>query len=202
MCKSIEARIPKMKEELRTKDKEYEEMTVEVGKLSKISSPNATTLDVQKFSINDVEKEYKKVYGNKYDIVRNNIDTNMAYIYNYDSADDCFYGHFYDGGGVSPSLEHQLIRAEKSEDGKEIYTYEYFLLIHVNNVYSYSNVKVSEDYYKLGTYDAYKLEDGNYTFDENVFNYFKDKGMKTFKNTFKLDANGNYYWYSTEPVNE
>ena len=186
-------------------DKKYESMSSD-GIVPKLTSERIYDVDgkiisrVDKYTLESVEKVYKDTFGSAEGILKQNIETNMGYVFEYVEEDSCYYGHVYAGGGGSPFLEHKIVKVEKSKDGKEIYIYDNFLMIEgefTTTIYAYSNRAQSP----IGNFENPFIY-GTYNVKDEVFDYFKDKGMKTFKNTFKLDTTGNYYWYSTEPVNE
>lgn len=166
-----------------------------------VGSSGETISSVEKITIDRVKKEYKNRFGNEL-IALESIDTNLGYVYEYSQKDECFYGHSYGGGGGFGTIfGTKIINAQRSEDGKEIYVYEYYLRYTpygspYGNVFTYS---VNDNAIGEETEESFM---DNYTSrlpKDEMFEKYKDK-LVQFKSTFKLDTNGNYYWVSTEPV--
>lgn len=167
------------------------------------SSGNNITI-VDKFSIEDVEKEYKYLYGEHSQLIKEDIDTNAGYIYEYDSQDDCFYGHFYAGGGGSAYLYATDIKACNTNlDKTEIYLDVYYIMIDRTDGYIYPYVvnPGSKNASKIGETEV-SYENSSFLYDGlteiELLNKYKDNGAGEFRHTFKLDSAGNYYWYSCE----
>lgn len=168
-------------------------------------SSGETIASVIKIPEEKVLATYKSVFGNE-NIVRENIETNMGYVYEYSSTSKCYYGHSYaGGGGFGYYYGTKLVDAKKSDDGKEVYLYDKYIKIaedwtvtpHVYKIYQFTGItnsiaEVSEELYHYND-DTRKME-----IDEVAFDNYLDK-LITFKSTFKLDDNGNYYWVSTQP---
>ena len=116
--------------------------------------------------------------------------SNNTYL-SYDSS--CGYG------GLDSLTKKTLVKAVKY--GDELYIYDKFI---VGVAGSSQNDYVSYDFYsdddltnKVTTYSFKETDDGNYSIEVNdILKY-----MKSFKHTYKLNSNGNYYWVSSEPVN-
>lgn len=171
-----------------------------------IDSSGNEIATVTKFTIEQVEDEYRKVFGVG-EIAKENIETNMGYVYEYSSKNNCFYGHSYAGGGGGGIIwGTKTTKVEKSDDGKEIYVYQYYLRrqefeSNYGNIFVTSartSNPIGEEttdafYYYDNTSDIY------YVVRDEMFDKYKDK-LVEYKSTFKLDTNENYYWVSTEPV--
>lgn len=162
---------------------------------------------VQKYEINDVEEYLKSVFGNKQEIVKEDIETNMGFVFEYDKTDDCFYGHEYaGGGGFGFTYQTVLDSADKNEDGTEVYIYDYYIKSEqsLENNKEYKIYTYCENSYSIGTEvedpSYFDIESRRLYINENIINKYKENGLVKFKHTFKLDENGNYYWYCCEPV--
>lgn len=155
---------------------------------------------IRKYEKADVEKEYKSIFGSDKEILLQDIKIEL-YNYNaeYDSTDDCFYGHSINMvNSSSTPYTTKLDSVQKSEDNTEVYIYDYIIFGDAGSGYrlysTYADV-ISHNYFVEETSDIYsegKVKD-------EVFEKYKDKLIK-YKHTFKIDDTGNYYWYSTEPV--
>ena len=157
-----------------------------------------------KFDVNTVDENFKSVFGSKQNIIKEDINTNLGYVYEYDATDDCYYGHWYAGGGGGGPLGFEFFdSAEESSDKKQIYIYDYYIMVHGENnawrIYNYSNSNVIGE--ELEDPIAYNQEERKTYLKDGIFEKYKDKLVK-FKHTFVLDDNGNYYWYSCEPTSQ
>lgn len=157
--------------------------------------------EVEKFNVIAVEAYFKSVFGSNKNIVKEDIDTNFGYMYEYDEQDKCFYGHSYaGGGGASIYWTNMIDSVQKNEDSTEIYIYDYFMKLegdHTTKVYTYSvqsNVIGQED---EPYYEYYDKDDSEI---RQLFEKYKNNGLVKFRHTYKLDKNGDYYWYSCEPI--
>lgn len=166
--------------------------------------------EVDVFNVEEVEDLFKSVFGSKQNIVKEDIETHLGYVYEYDKQDDCFYGHGYAGGGGFGFYQNHMINSvEKSEDNKEIYIYEYYIKVAreyvqaqdsgISKVYTYS-----ENSNYIGEIEE---RPESFHFDEakqkELFEKYKNDGkLVKFKHTFKLDDNGNYYWYCCESLHD
>lgn len=158
--------------------------------------------NVEKYEIQNVEENFKSTYGSDKNILKEDIETNAGYVFEYNKDDDCYYGHYYDGGAGRPLYLTILNNADKSEDGKEVYVYDYYIRINSNGFENYgiytdselNNLIGSESQDPITNYDGIQI-----TISRAVYEKYKDKLVK-YKHTFVLDDNGNYYWYSSEPV--
>ncbi|MGN1012836.1 MAG: hypothetical protein ACI4ON_03290 [Clostridia bacterium] len=191
-------------------NKQYEVVSSEglIDRLEKtMNSYGEIIKEVQKYEIKDVEDYLKSVFGNKQEIVKEDIETNMGFVFEYDKKDDCFYGHEYaGGGGFGFTYQTVLDSADKNENGTEVYIYDYY----IKSEQSLENNKE----YKIYTYcknsdligtevedpSYFDIESKRLYINEDIINKYKENGLVKFKHTFKLDENGNYYWYCCEPV--
>ena len=166
-----------------------------------VGSSGETIASVDKITIDRVKKEYKNRFGNE-NIALETIDTNLGYVYEYSEKNNCYYGHSYGGGGGFGTIYGtKILKAEKSEDGKEIYIYEYYLRYTpfgspYGNVFTYS---VNDNAIGEETEESFIDNYNSRLPKDEMFEKYKDK-LVQFKSTFKLDDNENYYWVSTEPV--
>lgn len=160
---------------------------------------------LEKYTIEDIEKNYKYVFGNDREIDKVDYETNLGFIFEYDLQDDCFYGHSYAGGGGT-SMVYQTIldSADKNDSNTEIYLYDYYIKSEPvpgegYNIYTYSigGNKIGNEWDVPTYYD----ENTNKTYiNDSIIEKYKKNGLVKFKHTFKLDDTGNFYWYSCEPI--
>lgn len=119
---------------------------------------------------------YKRVFGldKTLDLKEESFDTNTCFVRNNDLLCIAMDGGYIFGGG-----NMRFASASKSNDTIMIYTYDFIL----------------DDSVTIDTDD---IE----TYLNNLpLNEYK-KHARKYKSVFKEDYNGNYYWYSTEPVEE
>lgn len=190
---------------------QYKKKSVEgiIDRLDRTLGVDGYINEVDVFNVEEVEDFFKSVFGSKQNIVKEDIETHLGYVYEYDKQDDCFYGHGYAGGGGFGFYQNHMIDSvEKSEDNKEIYIYEYYIKVAreyvraqdsgITKVYTYS-----ENSNYIG-----EIEESpeSFYFDETkqkeLFEKYKNNGLIKFKHTFRLDDNGNYYWYCCESLHD
>ncbi len=192
-------------------NQQYTEESIDI--IADSLSPAITqyTKVIQKYKVEEVEANYKLVFGSNENIVKERIhDETRPYWYDYNTTDDCYYGYYYPGGGgVGKIYRTTIDSVEKSVDGKEIYIYDYFIKaeIYLDN----SNYQMTKESWKIlkndvspiGNEDDFRPTNANdyEEFLDNISEKYKDKLVK-FKHTFVLDDNGNYYWYSCEPTSQ
>lgn len=188
-------------------EKNYEtiDINIVISKMQEYYYPNDA--DGQKFSLENVQKKYRELFGPEKELVKENVVFGM-YAVDWVEEDNCFYGRSFTGGGGSPwSTDRRIDSAAKSEDGKEIYLYEYFIRSNpysegpyeiYNYTYEYGE-SIGTEYDKVDEYVNLGPEKSYTKIKDEIFEKYKDQLVK-FKSTFKLDTNGNYYWVSTEPV--
>lgn len=186
----------------------YTETSVEgkTDRLDKAYDSNGLITKADKYTVEDVEKKYVSIYGTEAKMPKEDVEFYVYHV-DYDETDGCFYGHTFAGGGGMPWIsETRLDSADKSEDGKEVYVYEYYVragILEDKGIYAYNkNIET-----KIGTEEAATYYENNaktnifnWHVKDEIFDKYKDNGLVKFKSTFKLDTNGNYYWVSTEPV--
>ena len=163
--------------------------------------------DVKKFDMLSVEIAYKAVYGSVQNVPRINADTGHGYVYEYSEHGDCFYGHSAPGGSnIDYTYERDIDRVEQNDSGTEVYVYENLLFFAPDDAHekAYALYKTTDksnviiDNIKRDVVDGTRLYNGMKL--DDLFNQYDGQGGD-FKHTFKLDSNGNYYWYSTEYLN-
>ena len=192
-------------------NQQYTEESIDI--IADSLSPAITqyTKVIQKYKVEEVEANYKLVFGSNENIVKERIhDETRPYWYDYNTNDDCYYGYYYPGGGGVGTIYRTTIDSvEKSADGKEIYIYDYFIKaeLYLDN----SNYQMTKESWKIlkndvspiGNEDDFRPTNANdyEEFLDNISEKYKDKLVK-FKHTFVLDDNGNYYWYSCEPTSQ
>lgn len=167
-----------------------------------------------------VENKAKEIYGPNVKINHENASPYDSYTREYvNGSYDCYS---YEGGGDVPWSRSfsAILMAEESSD--KLYIYDRYVHLVVAD-------DMKDGIYYYGCFDIYtatdrkeqlakklNLEDSGYYdnvsegLTENQRNNilidkidsYVDGGIKTFKHTFEKDKNGNYYWVSTEPVEE
>lgn len=188
-------------------NKEYIEISSEgiIKRLEpqKIYDTSGNVISVlQKYEIADIERNYKSVFGSDREIDKVDYETNLGFIFEYDEQDNCFYGHSYAGGGGFGFVYRTVLDSvESNDDCTEIYLYDYYIKATGNDNSGYQIYTYSTNSNSIGIENdiPYDLKD-MHIFD-NIFYKYKENGLVKFKHTFKLDDNGNYYWYSCEALN-
>lgn len=155
-----------------------------------------------KFSEEIMNEKTKEFYGDNAVIKNEHFDINWGRSCRYENG---IYVHSSGGGGSILEPISYMTKVEK--DSNNIYIYDKFIVVkdaEKNNVYGESLYILDTtndasniiDEYKNDDVWALKLDEFNQFFIEK----YKNK-MKEYKHTFKKNENGEYYWYSTEPVN-
>ena len=164
---------------------------------------NITKAD--KYSVELVQERYSQIFGTDQVAPKEDVDV-YCYHVDYDTQDGCYYGHYFAGGGGMPWIADRRIEsASRSDDGTEIYLYEYYIragIMEDKSIYTYGKdvgsplgEEAAATYYE----NIKNTNINNWHVKDEIFEKYKDQLVK-FKSTFKLDTNGNYYWVSTEPV--
>lgn len=166
--------------------------------------------EVKKFDFEIVKAKYQSVFGYVNEMPLIDAETGLGYVYEYVSEDNCFYGHSYAGGGGSDfRYQAKIYNCEQNEDGTEVYIYDNFIAFDYdhNNYISSPNTYAlygSSDAKKIivdrmqKSYDGSKALYNGQTFEQLMENY--ESQASKYKHTYKLDTNGEYYWYSSEPI--
>lgn len=162
-----------------------------------------------------IEQKVKEIFGADATVIHENCSPFDGYNRIYENGIYTCYA--YAGGGDVPWSESrsQLVKAET--DGNNIYLYDnYFHIVNTmdeeNNYGTYDIYATSDrkilieekiDLEKNGIYEGWdedeSFEEFKGTYMKNLSNIIGHK-EKTYKHTFTKDANGNYYWVSTEIV--
>ena len=178
----------------------------DASEIKMLTDENGYEVEHTYYTKETIEEVAKKVFGDDVTITHESCESFFASARDYkDGVYDCYE---YEGGGgvLWEASTSKLISAEQS--GDEIYIYDkYVHLIEVENIIDGTNY--------AGTYDIYEASDrqvkmaervdfsANNLYDgdkiDNIENYLGRK-LTTFKHTYKKNADGQYYWYSTEPV--
>ena len=178
----------------------------DASEIKMLTDENGYEVEHTYYTKETIEEVAKKVFGDDVTITHESCESIFASARDYkDGVYDCYE---YEGGGgvLWEASTSKLISAEQS--GDEIYIYDkYVHLIEVENIIDGINY--------AGTYDIYEASDrqvkmaervdfsANNLYDgdkiDNIENYLGRK-LTTFKHTYKKNADGQYYWYSTEPV--
>jgi len=161
---------------------------------------------IAKIDLYDVNIKYKSLYGADKEVPLIDVETGMAYVYEYVAEDNCFYGHSYPGGGGYggyTSLK-KITNCEVSDDGNEVYIYDSYIVLYggPSAWKIYNNVEfenpIATDIVEVVDENGSSLFNGKTK--EELLNQYLNSSSGKFKHTFKLDSAGNYYWYSSEPI--
>ena len=167
-----------------------------------------------------VENKAKEIYGPNVKIIHENASPYDSYTIEYvNGSYECYS---YEGGGDVPwSMSYSaMLKAEEANN--KLYIYDrYVHLVAVEDIIDGINHYGCFDVFsatdrkeklatKLNLEDLGYYENISQGFTENQENNilldridsYIDGGIKTFKHTFEKDKNGNYYWVSTEPIEE
>lgn len=168
-----------------------------------------------------VENRAKEIFGPNAKITHENASPYDSYTREYiNGSYDCYS---YEGGGDTPwsSSFSAILKAEESSDKLYIYDRYVHLVVvadiredGINYGWSYDIFTASDRKQKIAT--KLNLESLGYYNDiseglsenerNNILldriNTYLRGGIQTYKHTFEKDKNGNYYWVSTEPVEE
>ncbi|MBO5477276.1 MAG: hypothetical protein J6A15_05940 [Clostridia bacterium] len=185
-------------------DKAYEELSSD-GITQKLSEEYEISSNVvHKYSVENVENEYHSIFGADKDILKQDIHTYSGYVFDYVAEDNCYYGYFYVGSSGYPYNYVTVIDScIANEDQTEIYVYDYYIYISpiinpTGSIYKeYEMTNKISDISVVADGTEYKY---NGMTKEQLLESYKGNGAGKYKHTFKLDDNGNYYWYSCEPV--
>ena len=124
-------------------------------------------------------------------------DNNCGHIYDY--IDGQYYSYNYQGGGFGCPARavSKLTKAERDNDSIYLYD-EYIYIYDVPNqdssitTYYYTSSSKTE---QIGTEKNSNSEES----DSSILTRYEGKAQN-YKHTFKKDNEGNYYWYSSEPL--
>lgn len=160
-----------------------------------------------KFTPEDLKEKVIELYGD--DVVENykvNFNESVYTSWSYDSETNTYLA----AGGASGCSsivtdEYQpVVKVTKDDNNIYMYTEMYFGVSTFGNTSIYANYTDYQNNVLIGSEQSdtfpYTRFEGSLEYD-NLFEYFKDKYPKiihTYKHTFKKNANGGYYWYSTE----
>ncbi len=175
------------------------------NRLDKPYDSNGYITKADKYSVELVQERYSQIFGTDQVAPKEDVDV-YCYHVDYDTQDGCYYGHYFAGGGGMPWISDRRIEsASRSDDGTEIYLYEYYIragIMEDKSIYTYGKdvgsplgEEAAATYYE----NIKNTNINNWHVKDEIFEKYKDQLVK-FKSTFKLDTNGNYYWVSTEPV--
>ena len=94
----------------------------------------------------------------------------------------------------------QLTKA--SQDGDTIYLYDKYIFAAQVPEVDNSGVYKTPTYYYTSSSKTNLIEkvEEDVSLDENIILSKYGEKTQQYKHTFKKDANGNYYWVSTEPI--
>lgn len=161
-----------------------------------------------------VENKGKEIFGDDLILTHESAYPYDGYAIEYENGEyNCYiYENNYESKPWSNSI-YSIVNVEQDADGN-IYIYDKYL--HLVNLDENANLEVEMF---AGTYDIYSASDRNTLLASNVNfsslsgDILEDAGLlieeienslginaTTYKHTFRKNSNGEYYWYSTEPV--
>ena len=153
------------------------------------------------------KEEIKSYIKEKYNIDKDfNFESNFEYVSNstvrgflYSKDDSRFYFGFGPGAQGEQKVFTKFIKSEQS--GDELYVYDQAILC----ISGYNSIGCYKGFGEANPdtdKSIYKAEGSAFDLDQDsLFEKVEDKVL-TFKHTFKQGTDGNYYWYSSEIVNE
>lgn len=165
--------------------------------------------EVEIYDDNEVKAAVEEIFGNNVNVTGFTIDNHCAYVYEY--YDEKYYSYSYPGGGygIGAYGYSEIQSAEKT--GDYIYIYDKFIYREDYPTDGEEYIEYYTDSTKNNSIDKILFSDNNYKVIEdtikdnveanNLISKYNEK-LNTYKHTFKKDANGNYYWVSTEPYNK
>lgn len=139
-----------------------------------------------------IEARAKQLFGEQNQNIQwKTIDNNFGYIYDY--VDEQYYAYGYQGGGFGCPVASYTNLIDGEKDKENIYLYDKFIFSESTptNVYFYTSSSKAN---LIDQTNIYKELD-----EATVLDKYGEKAKK-YKHTFKKDSDGNYYWYSTEPI--
>lgn len=142
-------------------------------------------------------KKIKELYGKNANIIYESFSPSSMGVEEY-AYKNGKYQYSYGGHGILVSPVSKITEAT-TDNEKNIYDKFVFIVEEPQNTkYSiYTNCEQKNKVEEIDMETAGKIDD----VEKYVLEKYSDK-MTTYKHTFKKDENGNYYWYSTEPVEE
>lgn len=159
------------------------------GTYATYTSKNYIVNGVYDVNYDSLNASYQKIYGLTNNMTKKDYtDLNNAYCFNQNGDMVCLSG---EGGSTSGWFDARFDSALKYTDYIEYYNYFAYCSDEAGTDYEHcydQNNKVLGDVPTDGITKASDAE-------------FKKLAVK-YKTIFKEDSNGNYYWYSTEPVTE
>lgn len=181
--------------------KDYEKFCIDSGNLYRgycyvRGETEAKGEGFDAYHASTIEKVYKKFYGDNFNY------SNPEYIGA--GGAGCFNeGEYYFcevGGGYGPGGDYHYTTFVKSEEvDNQLYIYVKYLYVDEVCDDDYDNCI---DYIYANEDKQNKLGEINYEDYETSSDLFEKYGDNavTYKHTYKKNSDGNYYWYSVEPV--
>jgi len=159
---------------------------------SYVVGDDAGARDYYLFDANDFEKEYKKLYGNDKILEKENFKVHSIYECSYYEKSDKYICHTLETGWATDAAEFtKLVKAEKINN--QLILYDYYVWVTPDGTYKdYKETRKISD--KLVTDNIWNNEEFK---NEELF----EQGQ-LYKHVFKSNGNGEYYWYSSEPVDD
>ena len=149
------------------------------------------------FDAEVMHKYAKEFYGEEIDLVDEYFSISWWQGCSYNNGE-----YLYSEGGAGPRLEPITYITKAYIEDDVLYIYDKYLLISQPDIekdeYDIYKDTVSEVMDKIGSDVNIHINDID-SIKEYVLEEYEDK-MSEYKHTFKKNANGEYYWVSTEPV--
>lgn len=181
------------------------------------------TSNAMKFDFEEAKTRYKSIFGSNKEIPLIDAETTLGYVYEYVPQDNCYYGHSYSGGGGGDYQDSRKIyKVQQNENATEVNIYDYYISYNsLSSGYTmvghglfsisgdnFGDFEISEDNFKNGlikqvesaNWENYQPVIEGKTISQLLEEYIGN-GAGEYKHTYKLDNDGNYYWYSSEKIN-
>lgn len=136
-----------------------------------------------KISKDELEKNYKEIFGPNKSFTKQNYHLHASMIEYSESLDEYLYYTLPEGYDTGVDEVTKLIKAVKVGNTIELYDYYIFMTSWIEHYGTFKdrhyNNKISDD------------------FDYDII----EKGQ-LYKHIYRKDQDGNYYWYSSEPIDK
>ena len=183
----------------------FENMSNEYADEVKKENRNGIEATHYYFDKDKVEKKAMELFGKDVKVQHQNCSYNLAEEIIY--KDGKYDRYKFQGGGdyIWSDSTEKIVKVEEDENGLYIYDEYVHIIRHPDNSNEYDIYNASDRKVKLASnVKLEKLIGNDYNKDQILKNAKEITNNKiiTFKHTFIKNSDGNYYWYSTEPIKE
>lgn len=184
---------------LSNKGRIYDDETMEVYEEGYVDENGSTICDWCAYSGELVQNKVRELYGD-FSKVDNQDFSYYEESCRYSEAKDYYYCE-NGGGGPRPDNITKVYKAEESDDA--IYIYEKYLFL--SNDWDEDDITILsrtlwDNILMQNKIDSWNKEEDTKTTEEIMTKYESQASL--YKHTFKKNKDGNYYYYSTEPIKE